>query len=79
MSLVGNTQKYNRKNCFFFRELTIFNPQGAVENGEGIRQTNVFVVYTLKYKNETGLNQLSVSKSVIGCNYVTCLQAPPFS
>lgn len=42
-------------------------------------QTNVFVVYTLKYKNETGSNQFCVSEAAIGCERVTWLQAPPHS
>ena len=49
----------------------------AVENGECKMQTNVFVVYSVKYKKRTGSSRFGVSVAAIGRRRVTWAQGPP--
>lgn len=80
MFSAGNEEKCQEKTAAkvaFFEEITHANQALAAENGECIMQTNVLVVYTLKYKNETGLNQFCVSTLAIGHKSITWVEAPP--
>lgn len=74
MLLTGYARKIIKK----YELLLWHNRPVAEENGECIMQTNVFVVYTLKHKTLTGLNQICISMSAIGRRSVTWLQTPPF-
>lgn len=69
MFSAGNEEKCQENTgakMAFFEAITDANQARTAENGECIMQTNVLVVYTLKYKNETGLNQFCVSNLAIG-------------